>query len=135
MAANLDGLRAEVRTCCNIDEIMTWLLDHAKELSLICGATDYPIMVSPSHLNTINPFLAADMFFQYNDKPIWAFELWLLGDGVFCDSFIQHVLPALGFTVTWMFQRQLHPRHGCDIGIVIEKHEWPIMEYCERLSR
>jgi len=52
---------------------------------------------------------------------------------VFCDVFIERVLVALGFHVIWTAQASA-PQDGCDSYLVMAKHDWPIMQFYEKLA-
>lgn len=116
---SFSALRHELHQCCNLDEITGWLLSHASPL---CATYDCatPINLSSSRLES-----------HVDDW--WSFILWTQGDGVFCDVFIDRVLVALGFHVTWT-AKSFTPQHGCDSHLVMIKHEWPIMQFYETLT-
>ena len=111
-------LRNELHHCCNLDEIIAFLLEHAGEL---CAAYDCAPPIALSYT-------------QFMDQgPVWTFQLWTCGDGVFCEDFVHRVLVALGFWVQWTAVAS-DPKFGCDSFITMIQHEWPIMQVSERLA-
>lgn len=112
---DIGGLRTDLRTCIDHDDILDWLRDNASVLCSVFGGA--------------GAIAALGLWHQNDTDEHWRFMLWISGKD--CTIFTDRVLPALGFEVSFTTPATAH---GCQSHVKLRKTDFPTMQFCEAFS-